>query len=250
MKKQLILLLATVAIFSSPRLHAQELGGRNVMKVNLTAAVLKTIEVQYERAVNKRQSFAIGIGVSPNVSLPFKQKLLDQFGGEEDARKAIESTKFTKFTITPEYRFYFGKKGAPTGFYLAPFGRYTNMSFDQIYTFTPNSGKLHEANIKGKFKGIGGGILIGTQWALGKNMTLDWYILGPFIGSLDASFDGTDDMSDMSAQDKADLEHDIESVDLGPWKVDATVGNNTINAKLDGPFVGLRAFGISLGIRF
>lgn len=249
MKKYLILLLMICYSFNT-LVHAQGGGGKNIFKVNLTAAVLKTIEVQYERVINKRQSFAIGFGVAPNVSLPFKQKLLDQFGGEEDARKAIESTKFTKFTITPEYRFYFGKKGAPTGFYIAPFGRYTNMSIDQIYTFTPSSGKLHEANIKGKFKGIGGGILIGTQWALGKNVTLDWYIFGPFIGALDANFDGTDDMSDMSPADKADLEHDIESVDLGPWKVDATVGNNTINAKLDGPFVGLRAFGISLGIRF
>lgn len=57
-------------------------------------------------------------------------------------------------------------------------------------------------------------------------------------------------MSDMSAADKANLESDIESVDIPLWKVDATVGNNVIDAKLKGLFYGVRAFGISIGYRF
>ncbi|MBC7851007.1 MAG: DUF3575 domain-containing protein, partial [Chitinophagaceae bacterium] len=207
-------------------------------------------DLQYEIATSRHQSFAIGIGYTPKVGLPFKDALLDQFDGNDDARRAIESTEFTKFTITPEYRFYFGKKGAPIGFYIAPFARYTHMSFDQQYKYTPSNNVPHEANIKGKFSGIGGGIGFGTQFALGKHMTFDWYIVGPFVGAMKANFDGTDDMSDLSDHDKADLERDIEDVDLPLWTIDATVGNNTINAKLKGPFVGIRAFGLSLGYRF
>jgi hypothetical protein len=248
MRQSLIALLCFLCAATAT--NAQQIGGKNVFKVNLTGAILKNIDVQYERVTNPRQSFALGLGISPNVSLPFKSTLMEQFGDNEDASRAIESTKFTKITITPEYRFYFGKKGAPAGFYLAPFARYTNMSFDQVYNFTPSSGKEHNAKIKGKFNGIGGGLMIGSQWLLGKNMTLDWWIMGPFIGTMNADITGTDDMSDMSAQDKADLESDIEGVDIPFWKVDATVGNNTIDAKLTGPFVGVRAFGLCLGIRF
>lgn len=222
----------------------------NIIKVNLTSIALKDYSVQYEHVVNRHQSFALGLGISPNVGLPFKQTLLDQFGGNDDAKKAIESTVFTKVSVTPEYRFYFGKKGAPTGFYLAPFARYTHMTIDQDYPFTPSDGVHHLAHVTGKFSGIGGGIMAGAQWSLSKSITLDWWIIGPFIGSMNASFHGTDDMSDMSQKDKEDLEGNIESVDIPLWKIDATVGNNTIDAKLKGPFYGVRAFGISLGFRF
>ncbi|HMO31805.1 MAG TPA: DUF3575 domain-containing protein [Lacibacter sp.] len=254
------LLLTVVALFVCGTLLAQGpqpqigigAGGKNIIKYNLSGTALSHYAIQYERVTTPRQSFALGLGISPNVGLPFKQTLLDQFGDNTDARRAIESTRFTKFTITPEYRFYVGKKGAPSGFYIAPFGRYTYMDLEQVYTFTPSSGREHKPLINGTFRGVGGGVLFGSQWLLGKkqNIVLDWWIAGPFIGSMNASFNGKDDMSDMSAADKADLENDIESVELPLWKIDATVGNNVIDVKLTGPFYGVRAFGLSLGIRF
>jgi hypothetical protein len=225
------------------------LPGKSIVKVNLSSIALSHYSLQYEYVLNNRQSIALGLGVSPREGLPFKQTLLDNFGENADARSAIESTTFSKFTITPEYRFYLGKKGAPSGFYIAPFARYTNMSFDNDYTYTPSSGEKHVAHVTGKFNGIGGGVMVGSQWLLSSRVTLDWWIAGPFIGTMKADFHGTDDMSDMTPQDKAELENDIESVDIPLWEIDATVGNNTIDAKLTGPFYGIRAFGISLGLR-
>jgi len=48
---------------------------------------------------------------------------------------------------------------------------------------------------------------------------------------------------------------DIESVDLPFWTVHATISgqgtpNGVIDATVDGPFVGVRAFGLGLGYRF
>jgi hypothetical protein len=247
--KQLLLLsvfLLTVSLFA----NAQETGARkNIIKLNLTSIAVKNYSLQYERITGKRRSFAIALSVSPGVSLPFKKSLLDLFETNADAKKAIETTEFTKISITPEYRFYVGKKEAPRGFYIAPFARYTNMTVDQDYEFTPSSGELHVAHLKGKFSGIGAGVKFGAQWTLGQSVTLDWFIAGPFIGAMKASFHGTDDMSDMSAQDKANLEKDIEDVEIPLWKIDATVGANKIDAKLKGPFYGVVA-GLSLGVRF
>jgi hypothetical protein len=123
------------------------------------------------------------------------------------------------------------------------------MSIEQDYEFRPSNNQLHVAHLKGKFSGIGAGVKIGTQWTLGKNATLDWWIAGPFIGAMSSSFHGTDDMSDMTGSDKVKLEKDIEDVDIPLWKIDATVGNNVIDAKLKGPFYGFVA-GLNLGIRF
>lgn len=245
-KRSVALLLAfTMGIVAA---IAQD--GKTIIKLNLSSIVLNNYSLQYERVLNNRQSIGMAISVSPNTDLPFKKTLMDKFGDNEDAKRAIESTKFNKITITPEYRFYLSKKGAPQGFYLAPFARYTHMNIEQDYTFTPSSGIEHTARLKGKFDGVGGGLLIGSQWALGKNVTLDWWIMGPFVGVMNAEMDATDNMSDMTADDKAELERDIEDIDIPLWKIDATVGNNSVNAKLTGPFYGIRAFGLNLGIRF
>jgi hypothetical protein len=226
---------------------------KNIIKFNLSSVALNHYSFQYERAYAPRRSFALGFGFSPNVSLPFKSTLSDAFGDNEDAARAIESTKFSKITITPEYRFYVGKNKAPSGFYVALFARYSHMKLSQDYTFTPNSGNLHTAKLTGNINGVGAGVMIGSQWLFGKkkNISFDWWIAGPFIGGMNGKFKGTDpDMNELDAQDRADLESDIEGFDIPLWKVDATIGANTIDAKLKGTFFGFRTFGFCLGYAF
>jgi len=246
-----------VCTFSS--IHAQPVDespsidiNASIIKYNLTPTALGHYSIQYELITSPAQSFAIGFGVSPNVPLPFKSTLLDLFGEKEDARVAIESTTFTSINVTPEYRFYVGPNGAPEGFYFATFIRYTHMSHSQIYQFTPSSGKLHTPEITTEFNGVGVGEMIGVQWLLGEKemFTLDWWIVGPFFGFMNGTSHGTDDMSDMSAEDKADLENDIESVPIPLWTIDATVGEGVVDADLKGGFYGARLMGLCIGFRF
>ena len=150
---------------------------KNIIKFNLTSIALSHYTFQYERVLKPKQTVALGFGFSPDVPLPFKKTLSDQFGDNDDAARAIESTRFSKITITPEYRFYLGKnKKAPQGFYIAVFARYSHMKIEQDYTFTPSSGTLHTAKLTGNINGFGGGGMIGAQWLLGKkkNISLDW----------------------------------------------------------------------------
>ena len=252
MKKKL-LLLTMLFVGLSITSHSQSASpilGKNVIKFNLSSVAIEHYMLQYEHALALNKSIGIGIGYSSGVDLPFKSSLLKQFGGNEDAKRAIETTKFDKLTVTPEYRFYFGTKGAPLGFYLATFIRYTKLSFTQDYTFTPSNGIEHVAAVTGKLNGVGGGAMMGVQWGLSKSLTLDWWILGPFAGVMDGNFDGICDMSDMTPEDYSNLETDIESIDIPLWKIDATVAGNVIDAKIEGPFYGLRMFGFSLGFRF
>jgi len=227
--------------------------GKNIFKTNLASVALDHYSFQYERVVSKKQSFGMGFGFSPKVDLPFKKTLSDQFGNNEDAARAIETTQFSKITVTPEYRFYVGKKQAPEGFYIATFVRYLHMTISQDYTFTPSTGTLHTAHMDGKIDGIGGGVMIGSQWLLGKKkrVSIDWWIVGPFFGAMDGSFHGVDPkMNELSPSDRADLKSDIEGADIPLWTVDATIGALTIDAKLKGAFYGARAMGICLGFRF
>lgn len=232
-----------------------QITGANIIKFNLTSFAVNHYTFQYERVLSPKHSLAVGFGFSGSAELPFKDALLDQVGDDPDAINAIESMTFSKITITPEYRFYVGSKEAPLGFYVAPFIRYTHMTTDQVYEYTPSDGKLHTAPVKGTLDGIGGGAMIGIQWALGKKLTLDWWIAGPFYGVMNGEFHGTDSQGYLTPQDALDLEEDIESVDIPLWTVDATVsgvGQPTaiVDATVEGPYYGLRAFGFALGFRF
>ena len=231
-------------------LAAPVLGG-NVLKINISSSLaVSHYMFQYERALGMNRSVGIGIGTSSGIELPFKDFLLDQFGENVDAERAIESTRFDKLTITPEYRFYTSAKGAPIGFYIATFARYTRLSFEQNYYFTPSNGEERFAVVKGELNGYGAGAMLGVQYALGKVFTLDWWIVGPFAGVQSGEFNGVCDMSDMTAEDLKNMEADIEDVDIPLWNVDATVGGNKIDAKIPGLFLGVRLMGLCLGFRF
>jgi hypothetical protein len=226
----------------------------NLLKYNLSGLAVKYHAVQYERVLRPKHSFALTVGFSPSNSLPFKEQLIEQYGNDAQARSAIESTVFDKFTITPEYRFYLSGK-APQGFYIAPFARYSKMKMSQNYSFVDSDNTTHNPLISGTFTGIGGGLLLGAQWKLGKSVALDLWLAGPFYGSQKGEFNA---VNDKKITNTAGLEADIENTDLPLWNMDATVTNQTISGvqravidvNLTGPFIGLRMLGFTVGIRF
>lgn len=72
------------------------------------------------------------------------------------------------FGITPEYRFYLTKRSdAPDGAYLAPFVRYQNLTFSDVT----------DASSKFTLSTVGGGLLIGRQWLVGRsdNVAIDLF---------------------------------------------------------------------------
>jgi hypothetical protein len=231
----------------------QSVFGKNLIKFNVSGVVLNTYQLQYERVIGKSQSIAFTVGISPNVPLPFKSTLTNDFKTDSDAVRAINTTRFTKYTATLEYRFYFSGN-APKGLYFAPFVRYMNMKCSQDYTFTPSDDILHHAHLNAQFSGFGAGFLIGDQFLIGPHWAIDWWIVGPYYGTtVTADFVGTDPMmDDMSQQDLANLKNNIESVKLPLYKTTATVtpATNTVEAKLVGPYYGIRAFGLCLAYRF
>lgn len=242
-------------VFSSQLLHAQKIElsdsaqKKNIFKINLTALAFKNFSFQYERVIAPKTSIALGVGLMPKSKLPFADKIQEDYGDNDDVSRAVEQTRLGNFTITPEVRFYLGKKQAPQGFYIAPFLRYAHSSFEGPYEFTPSDQQLHTANIKGTINSIGGGVLLGSQWSLGKNVSLDWWIAGPIIGSTKGSLSGTDPKG-IPAQDRADIKSDIDDFDPPGLDFTGTVGANQIDVDIDGTYYGLRAFGICLGIKF
>ncbi|HMX04058.1 MAG TPA: hypothetical protein PK511_02660 [Chitinophagales bacterium] len=248
-------------VASGMMLHAQttntipnNLDKPDIIKFNLSGAVFGNYTLQYEHVLNVKQSVGMSISFAPNMDLPFKNALVNIFEGNDQAITAINSTQLNTFSITPEYRFYSEVKGAPFGVYGASFIRYTHMTHRQIYTFNLSDGE-HHPDVETTFNGVGVGEMVGVQWKIGNSMTLDWWILGPFIGYQTGKSHGDDDRP-ITPEDKIKLENDIESVPIPGWNIDATVTDNgttglgVVDADLSGLFLGARVFGICLGYRF
>lgn len=241
-------------LLSSQLLNAQKIElsdssqKKNIIKINLTALAFKNFSFQYERVIARKTSVALGVGLMPKSKLPFADKIQEDYGDNEDVMRAVDQTRLSNFTITPEVRFYLGKQ-APTGFYIAPFLRYAHSSFEGPYTFTPSDQQLHTANLKGTINSIGGGLLLGSQWNLSKTVSLDWWIAGPIIGSTKGTLSGTDPKG-IPAQDRPGIKADIDDFDPPGLDFTGTVGANQIDVDIDGTYYGLRAFGICVGIKF
>ncbi len=91
---------------------------------------------------------------------------------------------------------------------------------------------------------------LGAQFKLGKNMFLDWWILGPNYGSASGTlnFAGT-----LTLSEQSDLETELEMQKRdAPFKAIKSymVNSSGGNVVVKGPWGGLRGLGFSLDFGF
>src|SRR5665647_982080 len=90
----------------------------------------------------------------------------------------VTDTKFSGFGITPEYRFYMSQKGAPKGFFAAPFIRYQN--FKLTSPSLDNQGAIIDGSAK--LSTFGGGVIIGFQGIIANHISIETFA-GPSINA-------------------------------------------------------------------
>ncbi|MBI3137326.1 MAG: DUF3575 domain-containing protein [Sphingobacteriales bacterium] len=221
----------------------------NLVKVNLSALVLKNFSLQYERVLNKKFAAALAFRVMPASTLPFKRQILDAVGNDPDTREVVDNFRMSNIAITPEFRFYPGKKGYGRGFYLAPFYRYASFKSSRlIFNYTDGLGGQQSITLSGKLNSNTAGLLLGAQWPLGKMLVLDWWILGPHYGAGSGKFTGLSSQP-MNPIEQNDLRNELENLDIPFTRKKVFVDANSARMELDGPWAGVRA-GFSLGVKF
>ncbi|MBE2229822.1 MAG: DUF3575 domain-containing protein [Chitinophagaceae bacterium] len=221
----------------------------NMLKVNLTAIPLKNYSLQYERVMSKKLSLALSFRIMPNTGLPFKSQILDMVGDDPDTRDVVNTFKMSNIAITPELRWYVGKRGYGRGFYIAPFYRYAQFETSQMqFDYDNGTGGQETINLSGKLTSHTGGLMFGAQWPLGKSLVLDWWIFGPHYGAGNGDFTGLSSQP-LTPSEQADLRDELENLDIPLTTKKVTVTANSARLQLDGPWAGIRA-GFSLGFRF
>lgn len=249
--KKLSLLTLTLSIallsFAKDKEKAEMPLKKNAVKLNLTSLAYKNIGIQYERAFHPKLTAAAQIRFMPKGSLPFTNSLDAAAGDSLD----ISAIKVGSITFTPEFRFY--PKKAMKGFYLAPYLRIRRVSIDapNAISYTDNNNIPQKVNLNGSMFTIGGGLMIGSHFNIGKSFSLDWFILGAHFttNNLKLSSDGMN----ISATDQHKIESEaLESLSDQKFIKKYTVDAHKSGVDLTGKFnmVGLRGFGLNFGYRF
>ncbi len=230
---------------------------KNFVKLNLTSLAVLNFSLQYERVLSKRVSAAVSFSMMPENNIP--TYLADQFiqvagdmsdeGIDAETEDIIRNLLVSSYTITPEIRFYLGKKGYGRGFYTALFYRYGHYEVSNVpIPYTNDMEEDITIDTQGEIVSHTGGFLLGYQWALGKHMCLDWQMFGPHFGVSSGDFLGLPSAS-LSQQDQTDIEEEFLNIDSSMFDqtVDATA--DEVNMSIDGPWAGIR-FAVSIGVKF
>lgn len=251
--KNSIILSALMLLCTAVSVNAQEdkkeTDGKNLVKWNVGAILLKNYSFQYERAIAPKISAALGVRFSPKSGVPFSSQL-EKAIDDPDTWNSIKDFKTGNFAITPEVRFYMGK-GVFRGFYIAPFVRYAKYTAEVPFGYDVDNGSGGTTRevipLSGDVTALTGGLLFGAQWKLSKLVYLDWWILGPNYGTSSGNISGKKSLS--SAEQDA-LREGLEDLsDLPLVKTKYTVDGEGAKVDFDGPWAGLRA-GLSVGFRF
>src|SRR6185295_12536970 len=151
---------------------------KNIIKLNLSSIMFykSAVLVEYERIVNKNQSFSLQAG--------FVSVALGNFLASDSIR-VLDFSRNSGYSITGDYRFYLPKENkddAPHGIYIGPYAAYihTSNEINMLVGHSPNS-------MKTQVDVVSLGIEMGYQFLLGKRWTLDLLLIGPSITKYNVS---------------------------------------------------------------
>jgi hypothetical protein len=247
----------TLALLFTLQVHAQKLiGGKNIIKGNLTSFALKNYQLTYERSLNHFMSVSASYRYMPIGSLPLKSI----------AKKYIDNPaiNFDLFqmgnnALTFEGRFYLGLEKM-SGFYIAPYARFANfdLAVPISYTYIPdatvgaiigNTPITKTADLNGVIKSNSYGAYIGLQKQLLTKLVLDIWFIGGHYGSSNGALNFVAPVK-LPTQAVTALQKTLDDTKLNPFELTSKVTQNGATADMKGPWAGFRGLGISLGLRF
>ncbi|MBK7762275.1 MAG: DUF3575 domain-containing protein [Bacteroidetes bacterium] len=222
----------------------------NIVKLNVSGLLFKSIGLQYEHKIKRKSSLAMGFIYRPMGSWVVA-KIYDTASNlniSNETRFMYRTSEYRSLMLTPEYRYYLGKQ-APKGLYLAPFIRLkadkTIFNYHYYDELTMEQ-KVGDAAINETM--LGAGIMMGYQVVSRKKFTIDFWFLGPWGGYYNMSLKSKVNTAGISSLQQTFIGQDMGTVINDLTTVKWNEGG--IDTKVKQANWGMRFFGINFGWSF
>ncbi|MFM7731592.1 MAG: DUF3575 domain-containing protein [Flavobacteriales bacterium] len=156
LKKMAIVLALSPLLGSAQKTEEENMPRRNAIKLDVHSPFVRTMNVSFEHATGPRTSFVLS-ALYADRSVPF-----------------YETGYLNRLAITPEFRYYIGRKDIPKGLYASGYLRYqwmnayvyeTNYDYiNMIWTSVWSDDVLNTGGI---------GMGVGYQWEIKDRIRLD-----------------------------------------------------------------------------
>ena len=221
---------------------------RNVVKFLPINVPFQSLSFEYERMINGKNSWTLGIG------LPNQKSLIGKYG--IDAGSDLKSVDLGTMHLRAAYRHYTGKKKLPKGFYLEPYLKYQHIKGNGNIAGVNDYDVAYDGKSTVSFNTFNFGCQMGLQFLIAKRVALDFYFMGLEGGFLNGNITTTPTsntgydpvvlivLKDEIEQKIADLPSFLRD------KLSVSQTDNQINVKASSiPYPWFRG-GISIGIAF
>lgn len=233
------------------------IGGNHILKTNLSADALKNYNLTYERSLNHFMSVSLSYSTMPKRTLPF-QFLAKSFIDNS----SIDFDNFTiaNDAITVEGRFYLGLQKM-SGFYIAPYARFGNLDLgvpvNYSYNYTLGNQTIPvttNAQLYGSIRSQSVGAYVGMQFQLLTKLVLDFWIVGGHYGRSSGTLQ-YNAPAGTPQEAVTELKNTIDKTQASPFHLSTSIvqnsdGTRSVVTNTDGPWAGIRAAGITVGLRF
>lgn len=166
-----ILLFATSLAYSQDR----------IVKLGATDLLFNTLNVEYEQEITPNTSFQGELSLRIPTRVP---GIVTNLFVEENTIRDIHvfSSKVNMVGIEGMYKIYTGKM--PSGFFYAPYIKLNRYGFELEGDYDNQDGGYYDvpASVEGNLTTFSTGVQLGTQWKVGKNMTINWNFFGLGLG--------------------------------------------------------------------
>lgn len=232
----------------------------NQIKINLFPLLGNKISIEYERRLSKHMSIGAAVSLRPEAKLPLASTISDYID-DERLTPLIGGFRSANYSVVPELRFYTSSKGNMSGFYIAPYVKYTSHDVLVPYHFDYEinyKGKTlydreEDIQLEGSVKSYTAGVSIGVNYKLSKHLMLDWRIIGPGYGFMDGQIAGKAMLSDVEqvglSHELDELSESLRDMPLG-IDVDYEVNDEGVNFNINNsPWATVRT-GLSISYSF
>lgn len=191
------------------------------------------VTFSYERVLNPRQSFTVGLGYLVFNNL-LDDTIINVFTNTSRQKSGLN--------FSFEYRFYMTKRNArpiPDGLFLAPFFSMYLYQFENRIDII-NTTEEDFATLSGGFYAFNFGGALGYQFVLWKRMTIDLIMIGPAVSYYGGKINIK---GDIDPEDIKDLNEDLYNKIIEKYpQIDGVLIDRTFvqNGKVDLLSVGYR----------